>query len=451
MKKVYIKGYVSYEDENYTFIYEEKKLTLISVNNHQTFFNEYKFVDEFKGFTVDGFNIVFYINNSIYYKDGSFICSPRCIFISRNKTYNLMDMKFDALRFSGGIINRFYSNRNMIEFDSNEKDHFKFKNIKETISEEDVNLNRYKTKFEFSIMKPGWKDDGIITFNNYDSLLRVKYDTKKEFKSIIKDLNSIDSFFKFCANRVNISFDDVFLELKNEEEKYEKVVEIIIPYMIDNEINKDMLDSNIFMGHLNAIFDFLDKCDYIFSIIPDDNKSFVRVSNKDYCAGFSCFESIYQYVYGNNNGTRVIAEEVALAEIKEEILPLLENVEEKYKGNNRIKRDFIKRFIKIISSANLKLEKCIFNELDNRDFIIDSIYYERRNEIKENGIFNSVSKAVDDRDDITHNNTVKLSGISIGIYEMILKLNYVMILDYIGVPVEIYSKRIQHLGLINII
>ena len=34
---------------------------------------------------------------------------------------------------------------------------------------------------------------------------------------------------------------------------------------------------------------------------------------------------------------------------------------------------------------------------------------------------------------------------------MILKLNYVMILDYIGVPVEIYRERIQHLGLVNII
>lgn len=217
--------------------------------------------------------------------------------------------------------------------------------------------------------------------------------------------------------------------------------------MTNNEINRDMLDISIFKDHLNSIFDFLDNCDYIFSIIPDDNKSFERVSNKDYCAGFSCFESIYQYVHGNNNGTRTTKEEFAL----EEILPLLEKVEEKYKGNDRIKRDFIKRFIKIISTANLKLEKCIFNELDNRDFIIESIYYKRRNEIKENGIFNSVAKAVDDRDDITHNNTVKLSGISIGIFEMILKLNYVMILDYIGVPAEIYSKRIQHLGLVNII
>ena len=121
----------------------------------------------------------------------------RCIFISRNKEYKLAGMKFDTLRFSGEIINRFYSNRNMIEFDSKEKDYFKFKDIKETIFEEDVNLNGEKTKFEFSIMKPSWKDDGIITFNNYDSLLRLKYDTNKDYKSIIKDLNSIDKFFKF--------------------------------------------------------------------------------------------------------------------------------------------------------------------------------------------------------------------------------------------------------------
>ena len=316
MKKIYVKGYVSYEDENYTFIYEEEKLTLISVNNHQTFFNEYKYIDEFTGFTIDGFDIIFYINNSIYYKDGSFVCSPRCIFISRNKEYKLAGMKFDTLRFAGGIINRFYSNRNMIEFDPKEKDYFKFKDIKETISEEDVNLNGEKTKFEFSIMKPGWKDDGIITFNNYDSLLRLKYDTNKDYKSIIKDLNSIDKFFKFSANRVDISFDDIFLELKNEDGKYEKAVEIIIPYMTNNVINKELLDYIIFKDHLDEIFKFLDNCDYIFSIIPDDNKSFGNISNKDYCAGFSCFESIYQYVHGSKNELEISKEESALEEVK---------------------------------------------------------------------------------------------------------------------------------------
>lgn len=451
MRKVYIKGYVSYEDENYTFIYEEEKLTLISLNNHQTFFSKYKFVDEFKGFTIDGFDIIFYINNSVYYKDGSFICSPRCIFISRYKEYKLTDMKFDTLRFSGGILNRFYTNRNMIEFDPKEKDYFKFKEVEETISEEYVNLNGDKTQFEFSIMKPGWKDDGAITFNNYDSLLRIKYETAKDYKSIIKDVNSVDKFFKFSANRVDISFDEAFLELKKDDDKFEKVVEIIIPYMTNNEINKDLLDYVIFKDYLDQIFKFLDNCDYIFSIIPDNNKSFGNISNKDYCAGFSCFESIYQYVHGNKNELGISKEELSLEEVKEEILPLLRTLDDKYNGNNKTKRDFIKRFIKIISTANLKLEKCIFNELGEKDFILESIYYKRRNEIKEYGLFASVKKAVDDRDDITHNNTVRLDSISIGIYEMLLKLNYAMIMDYIGVSVETYGNRIQYLSLRNII
>lgn len=451
MRKVYIKGYVSYEDENYTFIYEEGKLTLISVNNYQTFFSEYKFVDEFKGFTIDGFDIIFYINNSVYYKDGSFICSPRCIFISRNKEYKFTGMKFDTLRFSGGILNRFYTNRNMIEFDPKEKDYFKFKEVEETISEEYVNLNGDKTQFEFSIMKPGWKDDGAITFNNYDSLLRIKYETAKDYKSIIKDVNSVDKFFKFSANRVDISFDEAFLELKKDDDKFEKAVEIIIPYMTNNEINKDLLDYVIFKDYLDQIFKFLDNCDYIFSIIPDNNKSFGNISNKDYCAGFSCFESIYQYVHGNKNELGTSKEELSLEEVKEEILPLLRTLDDKYNGNNKTKRDFIKRFIKIISTANLKLEKCIFNELGEKDFILESIYYKKRNEIKEYGLFASVKKAVDDRDDITHNNTVRLDGISIGIYEMLLKLNYAMIMDYIGVSVETYGDRIQYLSSRNII
>lgn len=204
MKNIYVKGYINHENEGYTFNYEDKKLTLINIENKQSFFSEYKYVEFFKGFTLDGFDIIFYINNNIYYKDGCYICSPRCIIFSRNKEYRLDEIRFDALRISGGTLNRFYSNRNMIDFDIKEEGYFKFKNIEETISEENVNLNGEDTKFELSIMKPGWKDDGIITFNNYDSLLRIKYSSGIDYISSIKDLNSVDKFFKFCANRVNI-------------------------------------------------------------------------------------------------------------------------------------------------------------------------------------------------------------------------------------------------------
>ncbi len=451
MKNIFVKGYINYENDRYTFSYEDKKLTLINVENKQTFFQQYKYVEFFKGFTLDGFDIIFYINNKIYYKNGCFICSPRCIIVSRNKEYRLDEMKFDTLRISGGTLNRFYSNRNMIDFDPNERGYFKFKDIAETVSEEIVNLNGEDAKFELSIMKPGWKDDGIITFDNYDTLLRIKYSFGKDYKFVIKDLNNIDEFFKFCANRVNISFDDIFLEIKNKEGKYEKTAVINIPYMIDNEINKDILDYIVLKGHLNDIFKFLNNSDYIFSIIPDDNKSFGTISNKDYCAAFSCFESIYQYIHGDDESVKETNSEIDLDEVKKEILPLLESIEQKYKKVNKIKRDFVKRFINIICKANLKLEKCIINELENNNFIIESIYYKIRNEIKEYGIKESVIKAVKDRDDITHNNIVKLDNISIGIYEMLLELNYVMILQYIGVSKDIYEEKIGYLKLVKII
>ena len=221
--------------------------------------------------------------------------------------------------------------------------------------------------------------------------------------------------------------------------------------MTDNEINKDMLDYEILSGKLNALFQFLDNYDYIFSIIPEDNKSFEKVSNKDYCAGFSCFESIYQGVHSFSEDSNQTKEEAALEEAKEELLPFLCECAEKYKGINKLKRDFIKRFINIISTANLKLEKCIINELEKNDYLIESIYYKRRDEIRANGIVKSVTKAVADRDDITHNNTVKLDVISIGIYELILKLNYVMILEYIGLPKERFAEKIKYLGRVNII
>ena len=83
MKNIYIKGYINSEENRYTFIYDNNKLTLISIENKTTLFNEYKHVEYFKGFTLDGFDIIFYINNNVYYKDGCFICSPRCILIAQ--------------------------------------------------------------------------------------------------------------------------------------------------------------------------------------------------------------------------------------------------------------------------------------------------------------------------------------------------------------------------------
>ena len=221
--------------------------------------------------------------------------------------------------------------------------------------------------------------------------------------------------------------------------------------MIDKEINKEVLDYELLEGHLNDIFNCLEKSDYVFSIIPEDNKSFGIISNKDYCSVFSCFQSIYQYIHGNDENMDEISEESKLLEIKDEVLPCLKEVRSKYIGKDRIKREFVERFIHIIETANLKLEKCINIEFEKNGYILESLYYERRHKIKNKGILEAVKHAISDRDDITHNKTIRLDDISIGIYEMIYKLNYVMILNYIGIENEKIEKTIKHLSITNII
>lgn len=458
MRKVYIKGYINFNDKRYTFIYEDKKLTLISVENDLTFFSEYKYVNYFEGFTLDGFDIVFYINDSIYYKNGSYVCSPRCILIARSNEYRINKMCFNSLKIIGGTVNRFYSNCHMIGIDFNKycnissvKDCFKIKTIEDSTSEEKVKLNGNETNFELSIALPGWQDDGRITFDDFNSVLRIKYNNNQNYDQVVKDLGVISNFFRFCSNRNNISYESVYLECKNEKNKYYNAVEIIIPYMIDNVVKKDMIDYETIKNNVGNIIEFLDKCDYIFSIIPDSDKDLNVITNKDYCAAFSCFESIYQFVHSDTLKEKLSTDEKELEEAKKEVLLFLENLDKKYHGNNGKRRRYIKRFEHIISNTNLKKESCIITEVNKNEYIINNIYYKLRNELQKCGINNSIEKAINDRDNITHNRTVNLDNISIGIYQIVLKLNYSMILEFVGISKEQIKKNISYLILRNVI
>lgn len=455
MKQVYLRGYINWDSKDYTFNYENNRLTLIQVESTQTFFSEYKYVDYFEGFTVNGFDVIFFINSDIYYKDGCFICSPRCVLISQNQNYKLSEMKFDSFRMCGNVLNRFYSNHRLIQFEKEkyekvENEYFSFKDISEATSAESVTVNDINTIFELSIIKPGWQDDGSITFGNYDTMLRVKFDSVRDYKEVVKVLGEIETFFRFCLSRNAVSFDSIYIENKNEQNEYYKTVEIFIPYMLENKFNKEMLTYDLFEGHLTEIFKCLKESDYVFSIIPDNNEEFENISNKDYCAMFSCFQSIYQYTQ-NNKIDELTEKEKKLEEVKKEIIPILSEIEQSYKGIDAVKRNYIKRFIHIIDVANMKLEKCIANEIDENGYVIDTLYYKLRDEINQKGIENSISEAINNRDDITHNRTVNLSMTSIGIYKIISKLNYIMLLKYIGVENKKIENMVKRLSIRDVL
>lgn len=444
MQDLYIKGHIRHEKENYTFVYENGRLTLIAIKNSYDLFGENRKIDWFKGQTLDGFIIIFYINSIIYFKDGSCSCSPRCILIFRKKELDFDNAIINSLTFSGGIINRFYSNSNLI---STSKGKIIFKNTDEPVSEEKVDLNGTETTFQFSVMDPELINDGSIKFGDFNSLLRIKYSSEKNCESVIKDLVSVINFFEFCANRKDITVDKIFLEVLNEDSKYEKIIQIMVPHMVGQKNKTNIFDYKVLKNNINGIFNFLENCNYIFGIIPKNNKDYDTISDKDYCAAFSCFESIQHYICDIKEDEESTKEEIALNEVKNEIVPVLDEMAEKYKGINKLKRDFIKRFTNIIYTSNYKLEKGIISEIEKRPFIVDSLRYKIKNAIKNTEISASVSKAVGDRDILTHNNLVRLDIISIGIYRIILMLNYAMILEYIGVSKDKYAIKMQQLSL----
>ncbi len=442
MEEISLKGYITFETKDYTFIYENKKLTLISIEEENHPFAKHINISCFEGYTIDGFNVVFFINDYAYYCNGCYVCIPSYILLSQIKTLNIKEERFNALKITGDTINRFYSNYHRVEFDPKEDNYLKVHEYKDSKSEEEVELNKNKTIFEFSIKGSGFTDDGIITIDNYDSLLKIKYNNERTFEEIIKDINTVVNFFKFCSNRYNVSFKDIFLESKEKE----NAVKIYIPCMINAVINKNMLTYESVGNKISPIINFLTDYNYIFSIITEDNKPFGSLSNKDYCATFSCFESIYGVIKNEKNSDILNDYDNKLKEIKDEIIEKITEMEQKYKGKDAKKRQFIMHFMTIVSNSNLRLEKSIANEFESNKYVIESLDKNIKDEINKYKIDNAIIHAVRDRDNITHNDMVKLDNISTGIYEIVYKLNYIMILSHANITQGVIEDAINNLS-----
>ena len=418
----------------------------------------YQYIDYFEGHTLDGFDVVFHIKDKIYFKDGCYICFPRSILVVKEDYLRINELNFDSIKIVGGNINRFYSNKKMIEYNKKEYkknniNDFVFKNEEETKSEETVCINETKTTFEFFIQHPRWKDDGCYNFGQFDSSVRIYYNNSVNYKKVIQDIAKIERLFQFCTNRNSITFEKIFLEIQDNENKHKSVAEIIVPYMIENDVNKYMINYDTLSGHISNLIKILNNSNYVLSIIPNDESEHNIITNKDYCAVFSCFQSINNYKnYENPDETKEDKYETSLNEIKDEILVFLKEKDQEYNGKDGRKRKYIKSFISMINGSNLKLEKSITKELEKRLYLIDTLnYYEIKEKINSMGLQDATEHAVGIRDYITHNNIVKLDEVAIGMYQIITRLNYAIILEKAGIEKAKVEKIIRFLVQKNVI
>ena len=449
-----LKGYIEYKNEKYTFIYDGKCLNTINCNNMKqtSIFATNPKLDWLEGKTISGYDVAFYIDGNSIEFCNSYKCYPKIVFISKTNRVGVLNLKFDSLKFSGSVINRFYSNAQIFNeefYKYRETKRIEFKSYEEVTKSEKIAINGSKSELQMSISYPGCKVDGNIKFGDANSIMRIKYGTGKMYKNIIDDILLINDLFFFCMNRRQINYESIVLETKNtSSDKYESIMEIYIP--TENEKKYDpkyLITYNTLQGKVGELLKVLSNLKYSTYIIPKDNIEYRSVTAISYSSAFSAYQSTYNYIC--NVGSKDF-NDFELNELKEEVSTSLKLISDKYKGVNAKKRKLVECYISMVNKSNLKLEKMILDGIKMFPFIEDTLLKSEK-EIIFGNIESSVIDAVHDRDLITHDDILMPSDADVVIYQIIERIIYAMILKQIGIEKDKIEQTIKNLSVCKII
>lgn len=442
-------GYIEYEKEIYTFTYIDKLLTLIindPMSHESWIFNSPKMVDYLKGYTSQGREIFFYVSSKITKYNGVIKCYPKIVIYSTNSNYSLSKTKYCAMKFSGGVINNFYSNRHIFDGDIDNKV-IKFKELEQAKREENIIIDNKKAVFQISVSYPSIRYGTGITIGNINSTIRLIYDKEWKSEQLIKSILKLDDLFFFCMNRRCFDFDKISLELKNENGKFFDIAEIYVPYEKSEDIPKNMIGYLSIEGKINKLLKILDKVNYLTYSIPAERKEFVSITATNYSNMFSAFQSLYNYCYSKKE---IVYDEKEFNELKDEIIASLKLLSEKYKGVNGKKRKYVDKYINIVKQSNLTLEHMIIQKIEKNIYVLKELPDKKYISIMEN--YNEkVKDAVHDRDLITHNDVFAPSDSDIAVYLTIKRLIYVMVLRKIGLANSEVKNMISSLNSLKVI
>lgn len=444
MKNYVLRGHLEFEEKEYTFLYEDGKLTLIStdVGVYGGFnFNCRERINAYlEGVTLSGNFVVFLVEDLAEYDrhKNHYVFFPTLVLIDNGDIIsNTMKEKYDSLYLSGGILNYFFGNYHMIDVPEVKDDSVVInkKKMKETEREESVNILNIDSIWQLSISEAGYNfDNRSYVFGTYDTLLRVKFTNETSYKDIIQYFYAILNFFRVISNRYNndVCFNEIYLETLTENKKYRKSVIVLAPCMIDKKPIKYCISYDSISGKINALMNFIKDFDYIFQNMPKSDEDFNHVSAKDYSSIMSCFQALYSFT--NNEEPGITEEEKETIEVvRKDILKAMNDKLPLYSGDNKV---FLERLIHLVESANTKLSKMLKLKIKENEFLIDTLYAEERNYFKSSKLKELCDRAVRLRDDITHNGAVKLDEFAVAMYVLIYRLIYAMMLDYIGLSKE---------------
>lgn len=452
-----ITGYIEYEGNVYTFAYKNNFLTLIICDQSKDkdiksfVLRKKEKVLFFNGFTSDGFGISFYVDEYVSKWKGTYRCFPKLVFVALNNEIDLKKTKFNSIKFIGGVIDYFYSNRIIVKSDLLkfiDTKELKFKKVEDTVEEENITINSKSAIFQISVSNMGWKDDGAIHFDDIHSIIRLIYKRKQMISEFVDSILTINDILFFCLNRRYAKYDNIYLETKTDDNtKYVNSVSIYMPTKEQNFTQKNMLQYKYISKKINRLISVLANMKYSTYRIPNDEEEYCNISASMYTSAFSAYQSIYNFTHEKNG---IVHDYKEFEELKNEICKLLDSVSEKYKGVDSKKRKFAKSFSNLVKKSNLNLEDMIISGVEEFPFIINTLPDKKYQEILSD-LKGSVIEAVSDRDSITHNNVFVPTDTDIAVYLLLERITYSMILKKIKLNNKMIEYIVKHLSIVRVI
>lgn len=440
-------GYIEYKGKDYTFHYKDNYLTLIIIDqtkdtDHKSyFFRTNEKIDFFKGYTSDGFAVSFYIDGNVSKWYGTYRCYPKLAFLSKNQSCELDSTKYDSIKFVGGLVDKFYSNKYIFKstsIDLHEKKLIEFRNASETKHEEKVIIDGKKSIFQISVANMGWKNDGSISFTSIPSVIRLILNKSMKYEEFINQIITVNNLLMFCSNRRNVKYDKIIIETKKDDVFYESIM-VHIPLPEDNVITKNMIDYLKLENKLNKLIKVLSDVNYLMYRIPESEKELSTISAGNYTDAFSCYQSVYNYI---NMKDGIVCDQPELNDVKKEMVEALKIISDKYKGKDSKKRGFADLYINRISSSKFTLENMIIKGIEDNEFLLDTLPDKSYKEI----MFNykeAVNLAVKDRDFITHDDVFAPSDTDIAVYMVLERLIYIFVMKKIGINKKDREKIVR--------
>lgn len=312
MKKINenFSGYIEFDNNDYVCDVNNFYVKLLPcIKDKWKPFYHFKEIDKKFFFGIDelGYEIAFYLPGRIGYGLNflNFFTPVIIKGTANNIRYDLST--FDAITFSGGIINKVYNPKQALELNSFDIENYmqgvneiKTKPFDQYTKSYELNILNNKVKIMVSIMKDA-KDRDITTddLGKVISFIRFEFENRQGIEKLFTYYNIVHSLLSFLIGQTNIDF-EVSLQKRDDKNLYGQIAVCKFFNNFKNFCNRshnNVISLNLVNDKFSKIIEIFSEEKYYLDFLAEDNN---KVNIVDY-ERIKNICSALEYEFKSNN------------------------------------------------------------------------------------------------------------------------------------------------------